>query len=203
MKNFCNPKNKFSLCMPNFKDHPLFSLDGAIKIRKNVVGGWASRIQVLIHLAFEDGYTANEGRWDSNINVWFPFMYSQNETVQPPYFQNRIIMFWLPIPTLMYCICERFIYFQDQSVYFAAAHICGPIMGIYKSLTTHECGNWDWGRAIPRKGIHKWDFHCSVMHSRRYSIKMFTVTYLRVRLVQFRVPNNLCSRVLFEFFIVK
>ncbi len=26
---------------------------------------------------------------------------------------------------------------------------------------THVCGNWDWGRAIPRKGIHKWDFLCS------------------------------------------
>jgi hypothetical protein len=26
----------------------------------------------------------------------------------------------------------------------------------------HECGNWGWGRAIPRKGIHKWDFRCSV-----------------------------------------
>jgi len=22
---------------------------------------------------------------------------------------------------------------------------------------THECWNWGWGRAIPRKGIHKWD----------------------------------------------
>jgi hypothetical protein len=27
---------------------------------------------------------------------------------------------------------------------------------------THECGNWDWGRAIPRKGINKWDFPCCV-----------------------------------------
>ncbi len=26
---------------------------------------------------------------------------------------------------------------------------------------THECGNRDWRRAIPRKGIHKWDFPCS------------------------------------------
>ncbi len=26
---------------------------------------------------------------------------------------------------------------------------------------THECGNYDWGRAIPRKGIHKWGFPCS------------------------------------------
>ncbi len=30
---------------------------------------------------------------------------------------------------------------------------------------THECWNWGWGRAIPRKGIHKWDFPCSVTNS--------------------------------------
>jgi hypothetical protein len=23
---------------------------------------------------------------------------------------------------------------------------------------THECGNWGWDRAIPRNGIHKWNF---------------------------------------------
>ncbi len=27
---------------------------------------------------------------------------------------------------------------------------------------THECWNWGWGRAIPRKGIQKWHFRCSV-----------------------------------------
>ncbi len=37
--------------------------------------------------------------------------------------------------------------------------ICRPILGLYKSLTD----TWMWklglrGRAIPRKGIHKWDF---------------------------------------------
>ncbi len=26
---------------------------------------------------------------------------------------------------------------------------------------THECGNCDWGRAIPWKGMHKWNFQCS------------------------------------------
>ncbi len=26
---------------------------------------------------------------------------------------------------------------------------------------TQECGNWGWSLAITRKGIHKWDFHCS------------------------------------------
>ncbi len=29
------------------------------------------------------------------------------------------------------------------------------------SSQTHACGNWDWGRAIPFLGIHKWDFRCS------------------------------------------
>ncbi len=33
-------------------------------------------------------------------------------------------------------------------------------------LQTHECGNWGWGRGIPRNGIHKWDFRCSVKTGR-------------------------------------
>ncbi len=37
--------------------------------------------------------------------------------------------------------------------------ICGPILGINSSQTL-ECGNWDWGRAIPRKGMHRGDFPC-------------------------------------------
>ena len=43
----------------------------------------------------------------------------RNETVQPRYFQNRIIMLCLPI--LHSYVCERFIYFQDRSVHFSAA----------------------------------------------------------------------------------
>ncbi len=36
-------------------------------------------------------------------------------------------------------ICERFIYSQDQSAYFASAKLA--IMGKYTSLQIHECGN--------------------------------------------------------------
>ncbi len=25
-----------------------------------------------------------------------------------------------------------------------------------------KCGNWDWGRAVPFLGTHKWNFRCSV-----------------------------------------
>jgi hypothetical protein len=34
-----------------------------------------------------------------------------------------------------------------------------------KRSQTHECGNWDRGRAIPRKEIYKWDFPCSAQHN--------------------------------------
>ncbi len=59
-------------------------------------------------------------------------------------------------------ICERFIYFQDRSVYFAAAKYVDRSSWEYINRSqTHECGNWDWGRAMTRQGIHKWDFRCS------------------------------------------
>ncbi len=36
---------------------------------------------------------------------------------------------------------------------------------------THECGNQEWGRAIPRKGIHKWDFPCSAVRNKKFKGK--------------------------------
>ncbi len=56
------------------------------------------------------------------------------------------------------CVCERFIYSQDRSAYSAAVY--GPFLWInsINCSQTHEYANWDWGRAIPFLGIHKWDF---------------------------------------------
>ncbi len=60
-------------------------------------------------------------------------------------------------------ICERFIYFQDRSVHFAAAKYVDRSWEYINRSQTHECGNWDGTEAaIPRKGTHKWDFRCSV-----------------------------------------
>ncbi len=95
-------------------------------------------------------YTAKEvrkGRWESNINVLFPFMYSQKFNCC---FQNRIIMFGLPVPTLIYCICEKFIYFHDQSA-FCCREICGPILGKYKSLTD----TWMWKLGLRPRNSQK------------------------------------------------
>ncbi len=74
-----------------------------------------------------------KGQRESNINVWFPLTYSQKLNC---YFQNRIIMFCLPVPTLIY-LWEIYI-FSGSVCLFCCREICGPILGIYKWLTdTH------------------------------------------------------------------
>ncbi len=74
-----------------------------------------------------------KGKWESKINAWFEFMYSQNETVRPRHFQNRIIMFCLQFPHS--CICQWIIW-----------------------GSAYECRNWERGRAVSFLGIHKSDF---------------------------------------------
>ncbi len=76
-----------------------------------------------------------KGRWEFQINVWFPYMYFQKWNC---YFQNRIIMFCLPVPVLIYL---REIYIFPGSVcLFCWKKIRGPILGIYKLLTY----TWMW-----------------------------------------------------------
>ncbi len=55
------------------------------------------------------------------------------------------------------------LYIPTIDLHILLQEICGPILGIYgiNRSKTHECENRDWGRLIPRKGIHKWDFRCS------------------------------------------
>ncbi len=62
-------------------------------------------------------------------------------------------------------ICERFIYLQDiLSAYSTAGKYVDQSWDYINLSLTPECGNWDWGRAIPRKGWHKWDFPCSACY---------------------------------------
>ncbi len=88
-----------------------------------------------------------KGQWESNINVWFPFMYSQKLNF---YFQNRIIMFCFPVPSL--------IYFREIDIFpvsvclFCCREICGPILGIlYKSLTD----TWMWKLGLRPRNSQK------------------------------------------------
>ncbi len=54
------------------------------------------------------------------------------------------------------CICERFLYSQQNRQIDPG--------GIYKSLREHECRNWERGHAVSFLGIHKSDYHCSVIN---------------------------------------
>jgi hypothetical protein len=57
------------------------------------------------------------------------------------------------------CVRERF-YISPRSIcLFCCRKICGPIRGINKLLILGL------GPCIPRKGIHKWDFRCSVCYT--------------------------------------
>ncbi len=72
-------------------------------------------------------------------------MYSQKWNCSASLFPKQIIMLCLPISTF---ICERFIYSQDQSAYFAAAKYLN-------SSQIHECRNLERGRADSFLEINK------------------------------------------------
>ena len=87
-----------------------------------------------------------KGRWESNINVWFPLMYSQKWKC---YFQNRIILFCLHVPTLIY---RWEIYMFPGSVcLFCCRKICGPMLGIHNSLTD----TWMWKLGLRQHNSQK------------------------------------------------
>ena len=99
-------------------------------------------------------YTANEGRWESNINVWFSFMYFQKWNSAPSLFPKHN---YNVLPPNSY----THISVRDLHILLQLNMWTDPVILYINRSQTHECGNWDWGRAIPRKGIHKWDFLCS------------------------------------------
>ncbi len=68
-------------------------------------------------------------------------------------------------------VCERFIYSHDRFAYSSEGkYVDRSWEYINRSQGNREIGNW--GRRIPRKGIQKWDFRCSVA-------LQFTVLYLK------------------------
>jgi hypothetical protein len=70
-------------------------------------------------------------------------------------------------------ICERFIYSHHRSAYSASGYMWSVdrYWEYINRSQTHECGECgdrNWGCAIPWKGIHKRDFRCSVLYCISY-----------------------------------
>jgi hypothetical protein len=49
-----------------------------------------------------------------------------------------------------------------------------------KLSKTHECGNWGWGRAIPRKGIYKRNCRCIVGRKINYFILFLFIYFIYI-----------------------
>jgi hypothetical protein len=66
-----------------------------------------------------------------------------------------------PISTFM-CLWAIYIFPGSICLFCCKKYVDRSREYINRSQT-HQCGNLDWGRAIPIKGIHKCDFRCSVL----------------------------------------
>ena len=103
-----------------------------------------------------------KGRWDSNMNVTGSHLFiPRNETVQPSYFQNGIILFCLPIHILI-CLWEIYI-FPGSVSQFCCSQICGPIWEYINRFT--DAWMWKLGlrphNSQKSNTVHKWHFRCS------------------------------------------
>jgi hypothetical protein len=44
-----------------------------------------------------------------------------------------------------------------------AIYIFPGLVHLFSCSTIHDCGNWNWGRAIPFMRTHEWNFRCSTV----------------------------------------
>jgi hypothetical protein len=80
-------------------------------------------------------------------------------TLQRQNAENFKQIFPVPISTYM-CLWANYIFPRWVCLFCWRNYVDRSWEYINRSQT-HECGNWGWGRAIPRKGIYKRTCHCS------------------------------------------
>ncbi len=79
------------------------------------------------------------------------------------------------------CICERFIYFHNQSAFFSCIAFTDRSWEYINCKQIHECRNWEWGRAISFLGIFVSNFRGNA----------FAVQWIQY--IKYTVLNKICS----------
>ena len=120
---------------------------------------WADTTTAATHVVLTR-YTANEG---PNINVWFLFIYSQKWNCAALLFpkQNYNVL----SPSSYTHISVRDLYISRIGVPILLQENMWTAIS-WEYTNPHRHMNVENCRALSRKGIHKWDFHCSVRQSR-------------------------------------
>ncbi len=86
-------------------------------------------------------------------------------------------------------VSELYVYARDGIAFSAGGNMWTDPGNIHINRSqTHECRNWGWGRAMPRKGIYKRNCLCSVCHCLR---KHFCKTYPKQNNQNFVSPDSL------------
>ncbi len=99
-----------------------------------------------------------KGQWESNINVWFPFMYSQKLNCVASLF-----------PKQKYKVLSPYSYTHIPVIVLYISRIrlsilLQPNIRSWEYINrsqTHECRSADWGRAVSFLGTHKLNFRYS------------------------------------------
>ncbi len=75
--------------------------------------------------------------------------------IENKYSQERNFAATVPISTFV-CLWAIYIFPPSICLFWCRKYVDQSWEFINRSQT-HECGNWDWGRAIPRKAVSVWD----------------------------------------------
>ncbi len=93
--------------------------------------------------------------WRYEIKSWLTILYTAKTQYRK--FETNIPRKVAGPQSLFPHLCEWFMYSHDRSAYSAAGKYVDPSWEYINRSQTRECGNWNWGRANPLLGIHKWD----------------------------------------------
>ncbi len=108
-----------------------------------------------------------DGAFDDATKKLVPTLQRQNAENLKQIFPEKEYRASVPISTFM-CLWANYIFPRLVCLFCWRKYLDWSWEYINRSKT-HECGNWGWGRAIPRKGIYKRNGRCSADYTSRYN----------------------------------